>query len=69
VCGTCSLGAAFGENYGSGPSLRENDFECFASTGVKSPGNAILERSASDRRPAVRPDPRLTTWFSTRSSV
>ena len=39
--GACALGAAFGENYhGSGPSFGENDFECFASTRVKSPAKA-----------------------------
>ncbi len=27
-------------------SMSENDFECFASTDVKSPANAILERLA-----------------------
>jgi len=30
-------------------SMSENDFECFASTGEKSPASAMLERLASDR--------------------
>ena len=46
-------------------SMSENDLECFARTGVKSPANAMLESSASDRRRVhLRPDSLMTTWLS-----
>jgi hypothetical protein len=39
--------------------MSENDFECLASTGVKSVAKAMLEQSASDRRRVhLRPDSR-----------
>jgi len=43
--------------------MSENDFECFASTGVKSSCERHVRAFGS------RPDPRLTTWFSTRGSL
>ncbi len=40
-----------------------------ANTGVKSPANAMLECSASDRGRAFDRIRRLTTWFSPRGSL